>query len=127
MRQDAVVFMAINQHTFGPNYHIWDRAAKWEGLMNPQWQPQSTFDGLLEWLAVPSLGLQLEIVKAIGINALRMHQGRGPFYINFSKEELSSALYMEIDGEYLSVYKPKQVILSLSHECTALKFLQHNV
>ena len=125
--QDAVVFMAINQHTFGPNYHIWDRAANWEALMNPQWQPQSTFDELLEWLAVPSLGLQLEIVKAIGINALKMHQGRGPFHINFSKEELSSLLYMEIDGEYLSVYKPNQVILSLSHECTDLNFLQHNV
>jgi diacylglycerol kinase family enzyme len=127
VRQDAVVFMAINQHTFGPNYHIWDRAANWEALMNPDWQPQSTFDGLLEWLAVPSLGLQLEIVKAIGIDALRMHQGRGPFHINFSNEELSSTLYMEIDGEYLSVYRPKEVILSLSHECTDLNFLQHNV
>lgn len=127
VRQDAVVFMAINQHTFGPNYYIWDKAANWEALINPQWQPQSTSDGLLEWLAVPSLGLQLEIVKAIGINALRMHQGRGPFHINFSKEELSSALYMEIDGEYLSVYRPKQVILSLSYECTDLNFLQHNV
>lgn len=125
--QNTVVFMAINQRTFGPSYHIWDKASDWEALSTHYWEPQSTSDQLLEWLAVPSLGLQLEIVKAIGINVLRMHQGKGPFHVKFNREDKNSMIYMEIDGEYLCVYRPKEVIVTLSKECEELKMVKHNI
>jgi len=71
-------------------------------------------DGLIEILAFPDmLGITLENI--IGGNARRIAQDPGPFKILFQTYK-DITTYINIDGKYYRLHRPKEIILQLANQ-----------
>lgn len=116
------VFVALNCKTYGGGDHqIWERATTSKHYTNKygnrEFRPQSTGDGLLEFLVFPySISLALEQTRLTDGQGRRLYQGPGPFKLDLRKPYASTKerVYMEIDGEYFYVIDPVSVTISLA-------------
>ncbi|EGR32993.1 hypothetical protein IMG5_064480 [Ichthyophthirius multifiliis] len=75
-----------------------------------QFKEQSYGDGIVEFISFDS-SLNLGYERLFNGNAKKIAQGFGPFLLNFKKIESDLITFFQIDGEYYSVNRPKQVIL----------------
>jgi diacylglycerol kinase (ATP) len=102
------VLLFLNSRTYaGGNNFIWDRAKGNIGTV------QSFSDGLLEVIRFDgkfNLGLE-QVIPGRGH---KIHQGTGPFNINFKDLDDNRRVYMQIDGEYFYANNPKSVTIELS-------------
>lgn len=123
LNHSTTVLMALNAKTYGIEYPIWDQSKIWKREQDQSFEPQSVTDGKIELLAVPALGLKKETKNIFHSPGTRLHQGRGPFKINFDTDKKDLTIYVNVDGEYLKLYKPKAVTLSIAEEYRDLKVL----
>jgi diacylglycerol kinase (ATP) len=118
--KDTSVLLALNIRTYagGDNY-VWEKARTGPGK---QWVKQSANDGNLEIMTfVGKIGLGLEQIKCTQGQARKLYQGTGPYFINFS--QTSNKCYMQIDGEYYYVEKPKYISVELWERSKEIKVL----
>ena len=120
LAEDTSVLLALNIRSYagGDNY-VWEKARS-----HPQkvWEKQNPNDETLEFLTFHGkIGLGLEQVKCTQGQARRLHQGSGPFRINFG--ESNRKCYMQIDGEYYYVESPKFITVGLWEKSRDIRVL----
>ena len=117
---DTSVLLALNIRTYagGDNY-VWEKA---RSLSQKKWNKQSANDGALELMIFRGkLGLGLEQIKCTQGQAKRVAQTLGPLQVNFNDTE--SKCYMQIDGEYYYMEKPKILTIELWERSREVKVL----
>ena len=120
LNKDTSVVLALNIRTYGggDNY-VWEKSKSKPGS---KWIKQSANDGQIELLNfVGKLSLGLEQVKCTQGRAKKMDQGSGPYQFNF--KESNKKCYMQIDGEYFYLIKPKTITLELWDKTREIKVL----
>lgn len=120
MAEDTSVILALNIRTYGGGEHyVWDKA---RSLPHKQWEKQSPSDNKIELLTFEGkMSLGLEQIKCTQGQARKLDQSEGPFRIEFN--ETSAKAYMQIDGEYYYLEKPKQISLKLWDKSPEIKVL----
>lgn len=127
VRKNAAVILALNTRTYGggENY-VWDKARSYSNVSEHQdYYKQQPGDNQLEWMLFPGIGLGLEQIKCFSGQARKIHQGKGPFSISMRSPKENQRVYMEIDGEYFYMMRPKEVRLRLAEISRDLEVLVH--
>ena len=73
------------------------------------YEAQCSYDGMLEWITFPKMGLMREQTKCCAGSTRKVFQGAGPFVIDMQSPAEDYRVYMEIDGEYFYALRPRQV------------------
>ena len=122
--EDTSVLLAMNIRTYaGGDNFVWEKA---RSANRNAWEKQSPNDKNLEMLTFKGkIGLGLEQIKCTQGQARRLHQGHGPFTINFN--ETDSKCYMQVDGEYYYLDRPKYISLELWEKTREIKVLFRTV
>eukprot|EP00826_Nyctotherus_ovalis_P057562 TRINITY_DN7879_c0_g1_i5.p1 TRINITY_DN7879_c0_g1~~TRINITY_DN7879_c0_g1_i5.p1 ORF type:complete len:175 (-),score=56.27 TRINITY_DN7879_c0_g1_i5:733-1257(-) len=129
----SVVFLNIGSY-MGGRAQPWRNAGEELGLVSKpeetkrEFQPESYGDGLIEVFSFSSM-LKLSMETVISGNASRLAQDSGPFRIVFQESvEKNIVTYINIDGEYYRLNKPKEISLKLADKpfCSSVRIVQRN-
>jgi len=115
----SIVFLNIGTY-MGGRAHPWKEASDELGLISKteelkaEFKPESHGDGLIEIFSFSSL-LRLSLETMFSGNASRLAQDSGPFRIIFQESKNKDIVtYMNIDGEYYKLIKPKEISIKLA-------------
>ncbi|CEL94293.1 unnamed protein product [Vitrella brassicaformis CCMP3155] len=111
--------IAINIPSFAGGLDIWRSSKGRPGLRQAAFNqdeilksPQAVGDGKIEWMTFDS-SVAIGAEKVISGHGRRVYQGSGPFKLTF-KDRLPGGegrFYMQVDGEFFQLCKPKEALL----------------
>eukprot|EP00919_Chromeraceae_sp_WS-2016_P007223 GHVR01016992.1.p1 GENE.GHVR01016992.1~~GHVR01016992.1.p1 ORF type:complete len:530 (+),score=134.39 GHVR01016992.1:231-1592(+) len=134
-----VSLVAINIPSFAGGCDIWKCCGGKLGVRLPPQAPKETIDTLntlkkaemcmgdskLEFLTFPStsaMGME-QVFKG---RAMRLHQGGGPWVVNFKSDLHDKRVYMQIDGEFFQLEHPDKVEITHRKTIKVIKAKQNN-
>jgi hypothetical protein len=102
-----LLFLNIESYMAGV-FNVWSRA-RMQRAMEGAADPQRSNDRKLELVSFRSeLGLGLE--RVAGGNARGVHQGGGPYLVEF-RERAGSQTYLQADGENMKLACPRDILI----------------